>query len=59
MALEGHLSGLETKHQRLEQELEAIRSHPSADPLELKRLKQEKLKVKDELNRLLNQRAGT
>ncbi|MEO0729299.1 MAG: DUF465 domain-containing protein [Pseudomonadota bacterium] len=52
MAVEAHLIGLNTKHRRLEEQIDQVRSHPSADPLELARLKREKLRIKDELNRL-------
>ena len=52
MALDAHLTELNSKHKKLEQRLEEVMQHPSADSLEIAQLKREKLKLKDELNKL-------
>ncbi|MEO1649621.1 MAG: DUF465 domain-containing protein [Pseudomonadota bacterium] len=52
MALEAHMDGLTVRHRKLDEQIEEVRSHPSSDPLELARLKREKLRIKDALNRL-------
>lgn len=52
MAVEAHVEGLTTRHQKLERALEAALAHPSTDPLEIAKLKREKLRLKDEINRL-------
>ena len=56
MAVEAHLAEIQTRHRALEKKIEEVRSHPSADPLELRRMKQEKLRLKDEMFRLQSQR---
>lgn len=43
---------LEQRHAALEAELKALSNQPSADPLHAAALKREKLKLKDELERL-------
>lgn len=52
MALEAHMQGLNSRHQKLEQQLSDALSHPSIDPLEIAKLKREKLRLKDELQKL-------
>jgi len=52
MALEAHLDELNSKHEKLERQIEEALRHPSVDALEIARLKRKKLKLKDELNRL-------
>ncbi len=47
-----HLAELERRHADLERKLEEKTLHPSADTLELSRLKQQKLMLKDEIVRL-------
>ena len=52
MPLSGHLDELSNKHRVLERKLEQALSHPSVSDLELAKLKREKLKIKDEIQRL-------
>ena len=52
MPLSGHLDVLSTKHRALEQKLEQAFNSPSVSDLELAKLKREKLKIKDEIQRL-------
>lgn len=47
-----HLAELERRHADLERKLEEKTHHPSADTLELSRLKRQKLQLKDEITRL-------
>ena len=54
MPLSGHLDVLSTKHRVLERQLEQALNSPSVSDLELARLKREKLKIKDEIQRLSN-----
>ena len=55
MALEAHLAEIQTRHRALEKKIREVRLHPSVDPLEVQRLKREKLRLKDELIRLQGQ----
>ena len=55
MSLEAHIRELEAKHQRLEEEIEELMAHPSVDDLEIKKLKLEKLHLKEEIERLRKQ----
>jgi len=52
MALEAHLQELDSKHKRIEREIEQALAHPSTDDLTVTRLKREKLRLKDEITRL-------
>ncbi len=52
MSLEAHIRELETKHQKLEDQIADMMNHPSVDDLEIKRLKLEKLHIKEEIERL-------
>jgi hypothetical protein len=52
MALTAHLQELSEKHRQLERRIEQEVSRPGSDDLEIRRLKQEKLKLKDEITRL-------
>ena len=54
MPLSGHLDVLSGKHRVLEQKLEQALNSPSVSDLEVARLKREKLKIKDEIQRLSN-----
>lgn len=56
MGLEAHLAEIETRHRALDKKIEQVRLHPSVDPLELARLKREKLRLKDELAKLQTDR---
>jgi len=52
MPLEGHLDELSHKHRVLERKLEQALSCPSVHDAELVKIKREKLRIKDEIQRL-------
>jgi len=52
MAMEGHIQELNEKHHKLEQLIEAEMAHPDWDEVRVAALKKEKLRIKDELERL-------
>jgi hypothetical protein len=52
MALQGHIQELSEKHKRLEQMIETELSHADWDDGRVAALKKEKLRIKDELERL-------
>ena len=52
MALSAHLQELSEKHRTLERRIEEEMARPGSDDSEIRRLKQEKLKLKDEIYRL-------
>ena len=56
MALNAHLSELSEKHKLLERRIEQEMARPARDDHRLKKLKAEKLKVKDEIARLSDTR---
>ncbi len=52
MALQGHIQELSEKHKRLQELIEAEMAHPDWDEIRVSALKKEKLRIKDELERL-------
>jgi hypothetical protein len=52
MALAGHIQELSEKHRKLEQRIEAEMAHPDWDEAAIAALKKEKLRLKDEIERL-------
>lgn len=52
MTLQSHLAELERRHHALEVELEKEMVHPGSDDLRLCALKKQKLRLKDEIERL-------
>jgi hypothetical protein len=52
MALEGHIQELSEKHKKLQEQIESEMAHPDWDESRVAALKKEKLRVKDELERL-------
>lgn len=52
MSLEAHLAELAEKHRVLERKIEEEEARLGSDDLEIRRLKQEKLKLKDQIVRL-------
>lgn len=52
MSLSAHLAELSEKHKLLERRIEEELSRPASDALKISKLKREKLKLKDEINRL-------
>jgi hypothetical protein len=52
MALSAHLQELSEKHRQLQRRIEQETARPGSDDVAIRRLKQEKLKLKDEIFRL-------
>ena len=52
MTLEGHLDALRRKHVALEAEIDAMLARPAPDESAISRLKREKLRLKDEIEKL-------
>ena len=52
MSLNSHLTELKKKHQNLSSELEQAQRAPGIDGLQLVELKKQKLKLKEEIQRL-------
>jgi hypothetical protein len=52
MALQGHIQELSDKHQKLQELIESEMAHPDWDEIRVAALKKEKLRIKDELERL-------
>ena len=54
MSVSAHLSELKKKHQMLDSEVEAAQRAPGVDGLHLAKLKKQKLRLKEEIERLSN-----
>jgi len=52
MSLQGRITELTNRHQKLDQKISEEMKRPAADSLELRQLKQQKLKIKEELQDL-------
>lgn len=52
MSLESHVTELRKKHRALEEQIETEQRSPGSDDLDLQHMKREKLKLKDEIERL-------
>lgn len=52
MSIHAHLSELKKKHQHLSSRVEEVQRAPGVDGLELASLKKQKLKLKEEIERL-------
>jgi hypothetical protein len=52
MALDAHLVELSEKHRSLDRKIEEELARPSADALKVAELKRQKLRLKDEIERL-------
>jgi len=52
MALQGHIQELSEKHQKIEELIEAEMAHPDWDEARVAAFKKEKLRLKDEIERL-------
>jgi hypothetical protein len=52
MPIEARIRELDARHTRLDVEIDEVTKHPSADSLELARLKKEKLRLKEEIEAL-------
>jgi hypothetical protein len=55
MALEGHIRELTDKHKKLQEQIDAEMAHSGWDEMRIAALKKEKLRLKDELERLRGQ----
>ncbi len=54
MTISSHLSELKRKHEALSEKVEAAQRSPGADPLSIVELKKQKLRLKEEMTRLMN-----
>ena len=52
MALDAHLVELSEKHRQLDRKIEEEHGEPTADDLKIAELKRQKLRLKDEIERL-------
>ena len=52
MAVESHIREIADKHRRLQEQIEAEMAHSGWDEMRVAALKKEKLRLKDELERL-------
>ncbi|MCF6272705.1 MAG: DUF465 domain-containing protein [Rhodobacteraceae bacterium] len=52
MNLNAHLTELQKKHEKLENQIEKTQRHPSADTIEIGVMKKEKLRIKEEIARV-------
>lgn len=55
MTIEAHIETLEKKHGVLEEQLHSALLHPSTADTEIAELKRQKLRVKDQIERLRSQ----
>ena len=55
MTIEAHIETLEKKHGVLEEQLHSAMLHPSSGDAEIAELKRQKLRVKDQIERLRSQ----
>jgi hypothetical protein len=55
MTIEAHIETLEKKHGVLEEQLHSAMLHPSTADTEIAELKRQKLRVKDQIERLRTQ----
>ena len=52
MSMNAHIQELRKKHQHLSEEVEVAQRSPSFDDLQITALKKQKLKIKEEIERL-------
>jgi len=52
MSKSSHIIELQRKHENLSEQVEKIQSRPSVDPLQVVTLKKQKLKIKEQIERL-------
>ncbi|MGI9391604.1 MAG: YdcH family protein [Boseongicola sp.] len=57
MSVEAHIQQLKERHTALESELSTLIASPSANDEELAEVKRQKLRLKDEINRLQSEAA--
>ena len=56
MSLQSHLAELQRRHPEMERKIADALHHPSTDSLELVDMKRQKLKLKDEIERIRQDR---
>jgi hypothetical protein len=49
-----HLDALQAEHRRLDTQIRALSSEPTGDQLEIARLKKRKLKLKDQIQQMID-----
>ena len=54
MALQGHITHLSNQHKKIEDIIESEMANPDWDEIRVAALKKQKLRIKDELERLKN-----
>ena len=52
MSVTAHLEELKKKHQSLSEQVDIVQRSPAADQVKIAALKKQKLKLKEEINRL-------
>lgn len=52
MAISAHLAELAEKHRALDKRIDRVSTSPGIDDSEVRRLKQEKLRLKDQIERI-------
>lgn len=52
MSVTAHLEELKKKHQRLSEQVDLAQRSPAADQIEVAAMKKQKLRLKEEINRL-------
>lgn len=52
MSVSSHVVELKRKHEKLSEQVERIQARPSADDIEIASLKKQKLRLKEEIERL-------
>lgn len=52
MSVEGHISELSERHKVLDRQIAEEASRPGSDDMEIRRMKLEKLRLKEEITRL-------
>lgn len=55
MSVDARIDQLKQRHQNLESQLSGLAKEPSASDIELAEVKRQKLRLKDEINRLQSQ----
>ncbi|HMM13096.1 MAG: DUF465 domain-containing protein [Parvibaculum sp.] len=58
MALESHIAELRDRHRTLEREIEQELLHPSSDDLRIAELKKQKLRLKEQIERLSGRKSA-
>lgn len=57
MALDAHIAELSERHRALDRKIEEELARPTADDLKIAELKRQKLRLKDELERLKHEQS--